>query len=95
MKGSYISASLLEIPFGWRIMDDTYEQASAIDGATYISINPVAGPYPIVDVIGGDTWDPYSGFESDGAYPFWPYGDYPTDGASAPFGVWSLSWTIV
>lgn len=91
MKGSYISDSLQEIPFGWRIVDDTYEQASAIDGATFISINPVAGPYPIVDVIGGDTWDDYSG----GDDAWWPYSGYPGAGASAPFGGFSIYWNSV
>ncbi len=96
MKGSYISDSLQEVPFGWRIIDGTYEQASAIDGATYISINPVAGPYPIVDVIGGETWDPYSGLDLGAyPYPFWPYGGYPTSGASSPFAHFSIVWNSV
>ncbi len=93
MKGSYITDSLQEIPFGWRILDDNYTEASAISGATFISINPVAGPYPIVDVIGGDTWDPYSGPEE--IDPWWPYGAYPGDGVSAPFGRFAIFWEVV
>ena len=95
MKGTYISDSLQEIPFGWRIIDDTYDQASAIDGATYISINPVSGPYPIVDVIGGETWDPYSGPDlGSEPYPWWPYDAYPGEGVASPFARWSISWNI-
>jgi len=79
MRGEYIKNNLNAIPFGWRIKDTTYEVASAFGGATYISINPFAGPYPIVDVIAGETWDPYCGFDP---YSFWPYdfsvtGPYP------------------
>jgi hypothetical protein len=93
MKGSYVTDSLQEIPFGWRIIDDQYTEASAISGATFISINPISGPHPIVDVIGGDTWDPYSGpIEID---PWWPYGSYPGEGVSAPFAHFSLLWNIV
>jgi hypothetical protein len=95
MKGSYINSSLQEIPFGWRLVDDTYEQASAIDGATYISINPIAGPYPIIDVIGGETWDPYSGDLGEEPYPWWPYGDYPGSGVGSPFAYWSIKWEVV
>lgn len=96
MKGSYISSSLPEIPFGFRLIDDISEQASALDGATYISINPVAGPYPIVDVIGGETWDPYSGPDlGTDPYPWWPYGAYPGEGASAPFASFSFRWDSV
>ena len=87
MKGSYINTELQDIPFGYRIKDDTYEVASAINGATFITINPVAGPYPIVDVIAGDTWD-YTG-------DFWPYGAYPTSGVSRPFAHFSLYWVVV
>ncbi len=95
MKGSYISNSIDEIPFGWRVVDDTYAQASAINGATYISINPVAGPYPIVDVISGETWEDYEIGPNDGAYPFWPYDGYPDGGVTAPFAQFSLSWNII
>jgi hypothetical protein len=95
MKGSYISSLLQEIPFGWRVKDDSYTYASAIDGATFININPVAGPHPIVDVIAGDTWDPYSGPLGTGSVPWWPYGTYPESGVSAPFAHFSLVWNIV
>lgn len=88
MKGSYVNDSLQEIPFGWRLTGAGYDVASAVDGATYITINPVAGPYPIVDIIGGETWD----YTDD----FWPYGAYPGSGeVIAPFALLSLSWNIV
>jgi hypothetical protein len=94
MKGSYINTSLQEFPFGWRIKDDVYEQASAIDGATYISINPVAGPYPIIDVIGGEVWDPYRdlGFGDDPYNPY--YWNLFGNVATAPFAHFSLTWEI-
>jgi hypothetical protein len=92
MKGSYISDALLDIPFGWRLPDDDYDVASALDGATYISINPVSGPYPIVDVIGGDNWDPYV---TDGPPPFFPDSGYPVVGIPKPFAQFSLFWDIV
>jgi hypothetical protein len=88
MKGSYVNSSLQEIPFGWRLTGAGYDVASAVEGATYITINPVAGPYPIVDIIGGETWD----YTDD----FWPYGAYPASGeVTAPFALLSLSWNIV
>jgi len=93
MKGSYIKDSLQTIPFGWRIKDTSYEVASAFNGATYISINPVAGPYPIIDVIEGETWDEYSG---DNPYAFWPYNGYPTEGyVTRPFARFSIFWEVV
>jgi hypothetical protein len=95
MKGSYINNSLLEIPFGWRILSDSYTQASAINGATYISINPIAGPYPIVDVIGEEDWDLYSGYDFESPYPFWPYSGVPIDGATSPAAMFTLYWTVV
>ena len=86
MKGSYINDSLQEIPFGWRLKDSRYEVASAINGATFITINPVSGPYPIVDVIGGEVWDNDEGT--------WPYGPYPTTDVSRPFAHFSFSWDL-
>ena len=59
MKGEYISEALRKVPFGWRIPDDNYNVASALNKATFITINPVAGPYPILDVIAGESWDDY------------------------------------
>ena len=86
MKGSYINSSLQDIPFGWRVRDDNYEVASAVNGVTYLCINPVAGPYPIVDIIGGQTWH----------YEDWwlGYGPYPVSGASRPFAYFTLCWNI-
>jgi len=95
MKGSYISDSLGEIPFGWRIPDGSEDPASAIDGATYISINPVAGPYPIIDVIAGETWLPYSGPITMDPEPFWPYSYGHEEGVSNPFGRFGLYWEII
>jgi hypothetical protein len=86
MKGDYIRDSLYTIPFGWRLTDDQYEVASAINGATYICINPYSGPYPIIDVISGETIEAYS--------DFWPYGAYPGDGTSRPFGYFSFTFTV-
>lgn len=88
MKGSYINEALQEIPFGWRLRDDNYEVASAIGGATFISINPVAGPYPIIDVIGGETWDSPTDYS-------WGYNEvYPATGVTRPFAVITLSWEV-
>jgi hypothetical protein len=86
MKGSYLSPTLGEIPFGWRLPDGSYEVAGTLDGATYITINPVAGPHPIVDVIDGDTMNWAA---------FWPgggtaYGDH----VPAPFAFLPLSYTV-
>jgi hypothetical protein len=85
MKGEYVSDTLRKIPFGWRIFDDSYEYASAINGATWITINPVAGPHPIIDVIAGDTWQP-SGPDYDYA------GNYEV---TAPFAYLSLYFSVV
>lgn len=97
MKGSYISQILQEIPFGWRLPDANYEIASALSGATFISINPIAGPYPIIDVISGESWTTIGGYSgSDEA--FWPYGAYPYGGTDEvvthPFARMALFWNI-
>lgn len=58
MRGTYIEAGdKANIPFGWRLYDADYTIASAITAGTYLGINPRAGAYPIIDVIGGETWD--------------------------------------
>lgn len=97
MKGSYISQALQEIPFGWRLPDTEYENASALSGATFISINPIAGPYPIIDVIGGETWTGTGGYSGDDD-SFWPYGAYPYGGtdevATHPFARIAIFWNI-
>lgn len=88
MKGVYVNDALQRIPFGLRVPDDTYLVASAIGGATFISINPFAGPYNIVDVIAGETltweeFDPYT-------YSY-PYGTYDV---SRPFAYFTFKFTI-
>lgn len=55
MKGSYVVGTL-ETPFGWRLPDDLSTTSSGLNGANFISINPVAGPYPIVNILDGETW---------------------------------------
>jgi hypothetical protein len=70
MKGEHVSNSLKRVPFGWRILDSEHDKASALAGATFISINPVAGPYDVIDVLDGEEWDDPGGtwdgeFDSD------------------------------
>lgn len=72
MKGTYIEAGKSRIPFGWRLYDSDYDVASSITAGTYISINPRAGVYPIIDVIMDETWSGTtpSDTSAEAEYPF-------------------------
>jgi len=56
MLGEYINDMLQKIPFGWKLPMDTDNIASGLDGATFITINPHAKPYPDNNVL----WGPYN-----------------------------------
>jgi len=42
LKGVYLGTSG-KVPYGWRLGDDSLVAASGLDGATFVTINPVAG----------------------------------------------------
>jgi len=48
LKGTYVSESIGTVPFGFRLHDDYFNQASAINGATYLSINPAVGYWGVL-----------------------------------------------
>jgi hypothetical protein len=52
MLGVYVNSLSQKIPFGWKIIGDEDNVAAALDGATFITINPFGGPYPIIDLVG-------------------------------------------
>jgi hypothetical protein len=58
MLGVYVNDMDQEIPFGWKItgLDN---KAAALNGATFITVNPFSGPYPIIDFVTdeGETGD--------------------------------------
>lgn len=51
LKGVYISQLGEQIPFGWKLPTNTDIISSGIDGTTFITINPVSGPYEILDLV--------------------------------------------
>jgi hypothetical protein len=63
LTGVYVNEDNKEIPYGFRLYDEN-SAASGLDGATFLSINPKAGKWPII-------WDgsELAGREED-AYPF-------------------------
>jgi hypothetical protein len=58
MLGIYINDMNQEIPFGWKIIGED-NVAAVLNGATFITINPFSGPYPIIDLVdsGEETGD--------------------------------------
>lgn len=56
MLGEYINDLLQKVPFGWKLPSDTDNIAAGMDGATFITVNPHAKPYPENDVL----WGPYN-----------------------------------
>ena len=52
MLGEYIATNGDKIPFGWKL-PSTDNIASGLNGATFITINPYKGPYPVLDLVGG------------------------------------------
>jgi len=58
LLGEYLH-DLGKIPFGWKVLGDADNVAAGIDGATFITINPHDGPYPVIDLVGdtGTTGD--------------------------------------
>jgi len=40
MLGEYLTPLLERVPYGWKIAEDTNSAAAALDGATFITINP-------------------------------------------------------
>lgn len=53
MLGEYINSLNKKVPFGWKIPSSTEGVAGALDGATFITINPYKGPYPVIDLVDG------------------------------------------
>lgn len=51
MLGVYTNELGVKIPFGWKIQTDTDNVASAINGVTFVTINPADGPYQILDLV--------------------------------------------
>lgn len=51
MLGVYTNEEGQKIPFGWKIISELDIVSSAINGATFITINPSSGPYPILDLV--------------------------------------------
>jgi hypothetical protein len=47
LTGIYVNDDSKETPFGFRLYDD-YSAASGVDGATFLSIHPAVGKWPIV-----------------------------------------------
>lgn len=62
MTGVYVTEDDKEIPYGFRLYDD-HSPASGLDGATFLSINPRAGKWPII-------WDGSELADEEDAYPF-------------------------
>ena len=60
MLGVYTNESGEKIPFGWKIITDTDNVASAINGVTFITINPSSGPYPILDLVNNNPSTEYA-----------------------------------
>lgn len=57
MKGVYIKDNGDKIPFGFRIKSSSQDTSSKLTSATFLGINSRPGPYPIIDIIGGATWN--------------------------------------
>jgi hypothetical protein len=51
LLGEYVNESNQKVPFGWRLLDDNNNDATGLDGATFITINPFSGPYNVIDII--------------------------------------------
>jgi hypothetical protein len=47
LTGIYVTEDSKEIPYGFRLYDD-HSPASGLDGATFLSIHPAAGKWPII-----------------------------------------------
>jgi hypothetical protein len=114
MKGSFIAEGLGEIPYGWRLSggvysssgNSIYDAATVIGGATYICINPIAGPYPIINILAGEDISDYE--ESIvtpivyGAYGYFGYSSYYSsaytyylgDFATYEFGRFSIKFDV-
>jgi len=60
MLGVYINEYLQKIPFGWKLPTDTDNVAAGLNGITFITINPFAGPYKIIDLVHGTTSDDWA-----------------------------------
>ena len=59
LVGEYIKDNINKVPFGWKLYEDLDNNAAGLNGATFITINPYSGPYPIIGTVGdtGETGD--------------------------------------
>lgn len=51
LLGEYVNEQLEKIPFGWKLLTDTDNVAAGLNGATFLTVNPSAGPYKIIDLV--------------------------------------------
>jgi len=61
LLGEHVNEQLQKLPFGWKIFRSTeYNHAAGLDGATFLTINPQAGPYEILTWYNGGTTDEWA-----------------------------------
>jgi hypothetical protein len=55
LLGEYINEQLEKIPYGWKLISETDNVAAGLNGATFLTINPISGPYKVLDLVHGTT----------------------------------------
>lgn len=61
LLGEHVNDQLHKLPFGWKLFRSTeYNHAAGLDGATFLTINPQAGPYEILTWYNGGTTDEWA-----------------------------------
>lgn len=49
LLGEHVNDQMNKLPLGWKIQEsEALNHAAGLDGATFLTINPVDGPYPII-----------------------------------------------
>jgi hypothetical protein len=61
LLGEHVNDELQKLPLGWKLYEDAeHNHAAGLDGATFLTINPHSGPYPIISWFGETPTDEWA-----------------------------------